>query len=1284
LTDGWNEVRTVMNGNLVYTDVTLQNNVRTSALIDEGCQCYAAINAKLAKGLGLSYVSREIREVKGASSAMQNANIVGVVAFRMEIDGFQQTVYAYVVPGLQFPLVLGNPWKAHNKVRTAPEKRRYYHGRAKQWVEEGLNHLEYEDSGDYTTLAASIASDIEKALKTKAFPTQAELKKTLPPEVHDMIPLFCRREAEKLAPHRPGIDHKIELREQPDGSQPSLPWGPLYSMSRGELLVLRKTLDDLIQKGYIRPTQSEAAAPVLFARKPGGGLRFCCDYRALNALTKHDRYPLPLIPETLRNLTEARWLTKVDVVSAFHQIRMAKGDEHKTAFRTRFGSFEWLVCPFGLSGAPATFQRYINTLLREHLDDFASAYMDDVIIYSNGSREDHFRKVRTVLQKLWSGGLYLDPGKCEFAKKSIKYLGFIVYADGKGVGPDSTKVDAIRKWEAPKTQKELRRFLGFANYYRMFIPNYSKIAGPLTALTGRGVAFFWGKAEESAFEKLRDKFCRAPVLSGWDPTLPTFLETDCSGFALGAALIQEKDGIRRPVGFYSQKLNKAEINYDIHDKEMLAVVASIKFWEPELKACGPFTIWTDHKNLEYFMVKRQLSERQIRWYETLARFQFTLVYRPGAEAILPDALSRREQDTLGGDDKLSRHRRFLEPDRVPDWAEPGGNRGVVVATTSVQLLATQMARDPALELADSSLDTPVVVSTQDATTSVSEDLEQGVGGNESNTQDPATESPDPNPPFQDDELNALWNSVIKKDTLYQEVLRAVRSGARTLSPGIKAKIQAGDCSVDDRDHLRHRGKLWVPGVPVSLEAEYSLLGPEELQPDVLRTKLIQSVHDSAVYGHPGRDATASILARDFYWPLQSQRVRQFMRNCSHCGRNGVWREHKHGLLRPLPVPDRFFTEISMDFMTDFPESDGCKYLWVIKDRLSKTVALEAMSSMKAEECAEKFLDCWVKHHGLPRAITSDRGTNWTSSFWKELCRLLGVKRRLSSAYHPQTDGGPERLNQDAQAYLRHYINHEMSDWRKWLPAAQLALNSRYHAGLGMSPFFATHGYEAPSPVALEPEPTENRGLTAVQRAQDFVKKMKDISDLCQTSMAASAQKQEESANKTRTPAPIYRVGDKVWLDLRNYTTTRPKKSLDARHAKYTVSEVLSPVSVRLTGIPRDIHPVFHTDLLRPASQDPLPGQETGDNQPGPVLIESHEEYYVDEILCARNKAGSKGKKREVLVKWSGHHEPTWEPLEALADTSALDDFEVKYGEAQNHDGPKSIYEKKKKKRGESA
>jgi transposase InsO family protein len=1234
-----------MNGNLVYTDVTLQNYLGTSALIDEGCQCYAAINANLAKGLGLRFVSYETREIKGASSFMSSSKIKGVVAVHMEIAGFRQEVYAYAVPGLAFPLILGNPWKAHNKVRTAPEKRRFYHGRAKRWVKEGKNHEIRRDRGCFTTLAASIASDIEKALKTKEYPTIQELKEKLPPEIRDMAPLFCQREADKLPPHRPGIDHRVDLRPLPDGSLPALPWGPLYGMSKEELLVLRKSLDELLKKGYIRPSNSEAAAPVLFVRKPGGGLRFCCDYRALNAMSKQDRYPLPLIPETLRNLTGARYLTKIDVVAAFNKIRMAAGHENKTAFRTRFGSFEWLVCPFGLSGAPATFQRYINTLLRKYLDDFASAYMDDVIIYSNGSREDHFRKVREVLRALWDGGLFLDPKKSEFAQKRIKYLGFIVHADGKGVGPDEEKVEAIRNWKAPQTQKEVRRFLGFANYYRVFIPNYSKIAAPLTSLTGKGVQFSWKKPQEEAFERLREKYCTAPVLSHWDPALPTFLETDCSGFALGGALIQEKNGIRQPVGFFSQKLNKAEINYDIHDKEMLAVISCLKFWEPELKACGPFTIWTDHKNLEYFMVKRQLSERQIRWYETLAKFQFSLVYRPGTEAILPDALSRREQDTLGEEDKQSRFRRFLEPDCAANWPDPVEEGKVEVTTSSVQLLATQFDPEPLHETMETA------------------------------------------GPFQDRQLNGLWQGAVKNDKLYQAVLQAILDGSRTLPSGVRVKVQAGDCAVDSKGYLRHRGKLWVPGAPIVSDSEYNDLEPDLKLNDILRTRIIQSVHDSSVYGHPGRDATSSILARDFYWPLQSKHVRQFLRNCDRCGRNKVWREHKHGLLRPLPVPDQFFQEISMDFMTDLPNSEGNCYLWVIKDRLSKWVVLEAMPTMKAEECARKFMECWGKYHGLPRAITSDRGTNWTSAFWKEFCRLIGVTQRLSSAYHPQTDGGPERINQEVQAYLRNFVNQEQSDWKRWLPTAQLALNGRYHSALGMSPFFATHGYESSSPVALESEPDTQPRLAAIERANQFVSKMKQISDLCQTSMAATAQGQEEHANKTRTPAPIYRRGDKVWLDLRNYGTTQPKKSLSAKHGKYTVAEVLSPVSVRLSGIPSNIHPVFHPNLLRPASQDPLPGQVSDDSQPDPVLMESHEEHFVEEILCARNKARSRGKGREILIKWAGYHEPSWEPIEEFEDNAAMDEFEERYGHPQENDGPREIWEKKKgrgtrRKRGE--
>ena len=215
-------------------------------------------------------------------------------------------------------------------------------------------------------------------------------------------------------------------------------------MTKEELLVLRKILQEYLDKDYIRASYSPAAAPILFVKKATRGIRFCVDYRRLNEITKRDRYPLPLIKETLRALSKAIWLTKLDVSSAFYKIRIAEGEEWKTAFRTRYGLFEWLVLPFGLTGAPASFQRFINWVLREYLDEFVSAYLDDIIIYSSGSLEDHREKVKKVLQKLQEYGLYLDINKCSFECKLIKFLGYVIEV-GKGIRMDSEKIAAIRK-----------------------------------------------------------------------------------------------------------------------------------------------------------------------------------------------------------------------------------------------------------------------------------------------------------------------------------------------------------------------------------------------------------------------------------------------------------------------------------------------------------------------------------------------------------------------------------------------------------------------------------------------------------------------------------------------------------------------------------------------------------------------------------------------------------------------------------------------------------------------
>jgi hypothetical protein len=229
-------------------------------------------------------------------------------------------------------------------------------------------------------------------------------------------------------------------------------------MSREMLLVLRKTLTELLEKGFIRVSNSPAAAPILFVKKPSGGLRFCVDYRALNAISRKDRYPLPLIRETLSQISRAKWFTKLDVIAAFNKIRIAPGYEWLTAFNTRFGLFEWLVTPFGLAGAPSTFQRFINMTLQE-FQDFVSAYVDDILIFTDGSREEHEQKVAKVLQRLEEAGLHLDIDKCEFSVRSTKYLGFIISAE-EGIKMDPDKVKAILEWERPGSVKGIRSFGG--------------------------------------------------------------------------------------------------------------------------------------------------------------------------------------------------------------------------------------------------------------------------------------------------------------------------------------------------------------------------------------------------------------------------------------------------------------------------------------------------------------------------------------------------------------------------------------------------------------------------------------------------------------------------------------------------------------------------------------------------------------------------------------------------------------------------------------------------------
>jgi len=459
---------------------------------------------------------------------------------------------------------------------------------------------------------------------------------TLPREYAQFKHLFRPEASEKMPPRRT-FDHAIDLKE---GSEP--PWGPVYPMSQYQLNTLKTYLDEMLAQGKITHSQSPAGAPILFVPKPDGGLRLCMDYRQLNKLTILDKYPLPLMSELRDRVAGATIFTKLDLKDGYHLIRIKKGDEWKTAFRTRYGQYEYKGMPFGLVNAPATFQRMMNKILREFLDQGVVVYLDDILIYSK-THAEHVAMVKKVLSRLMEHQLAVFIKKSEFHVKAVEFLGYIVATDG--VTMSTRKVDSIRKWKAPRSVKEVQIFLGFANFYRRFIENFSKICKPITEmLKGDKKEFSWGREQNIAFEKLKQRFTTVPILAYFYPERETVIETDASDFALGAILSQFQDKRLHPVAFHSRKLNPAERNYEIHDKELLAILAAFMEWKHYLYGVDkPITVYTDHQNLQHFLTTKKWNQRQIRWAQLLASFNFKIIYRPGSRSGKPDALSRRPE-----------------------------------------------------------------------------------------------------------------------------------------------------------------------------------------------------------------------------------------------------------------------------------------------------------------------------------------------------------------------------------------------------------------------------------------------------------------------------------------------------------------------------------------------------------------------------------------------------------------------------------------------------------------
>ena len=965
----------------------------------------------------------------------------------------------------------------------------------------------------------------------------------VPSDYHSFLDVFSKKSADQLPDHRP-YDHHIPLEE---GGMP--PWGPIYSLSETELAALREYLDENLKKGFIVPSESPAGAPILFVKKKDGSLRLCVDYRGINKITIKNRYPLPLISELLDRLRTAKVFSKIDLRGAYNLLRIKHGEEWKTAFRTRYGLFEYKVMPFGLTNAPASFQHLMNHNFRDMLDQHVIVYLDDILIFSPDINT-HRQHVQQVLQRLRTTGLYAKAEKCEFHTTSVEFLGFLITP--KGISMDLKKVQTILDWPIPTNLSELRSLLGFCNFYRRFIKNYSSIVTPLTQLTKKDAPFTWAKKQQQAVDTLKKAFTSADLLRHFDPDKQLVLETDASDYAIAGILSIEEDGKLSPLAFMSRKMLPAKLNYEIHDKEMLAIVSSFKEWRHYLEGANiPVKVYTDHRSLEYFTTSKQLNRRQARWSEYLADFTFTITYRPGVQGTKPDALTRRSD--------VHPHQRgsSLNPDINPQNFQTLLKSGQYLGSASISM---------------------------DVTSSIKDQLRTG----------------------------------LRTDGTAEEFIEKANTPS-----------DQHPFTLDQDGLLRHNAHFFVPST------------------DNLRLLLTKEHHDSLLAGHPGRRKTLQLLQRHYWWPAMKTFVNDYVDTCDLCCRTKARRHQPYGELKSLPIPPYPWSSISMDLIEFLPTSDGYNSILVVVDRLTKmAIFIPTTTNLDAEELAQLYITHVFSKHGLPQSIVSDRGSEFTSRFWRAFTTLLRIDLHLSTAFHPETDGQTERVNQVLEQYLRLYSDYQQTQWAKLLPLAEFAYNNAPHSTTTVSPFFANKGYNPRSTFGPSDSPVNSP--TAHSFTVDLSKLHEFLQDEIKKANEASAQ----AFDRNRSDNPNFSVGDKVWLSTKHIKTTRPAKKLDHRYlGPFRISEKISSHAYRL-ALPTSmrIHDVFHVQLLEPFNSNTIPN--CIQSPPPPIEVEGQKEYEVEAILDSKvNRRFTEP--RRYLIKWIGYDDMTWEPPSNLGNAADI-------------------------------
>lgn len=877
------------------------------------------------------------------------------------------------------------------------------------------------------------------------------------------------------------VQHRLRTRDEEPVAQ------PYHRVPPNQMKEVQEHIQDLLTKKVIKESHSPYAAPIVIVRKKDGTIRLCVDYRRLNAKTIGDAYPLPRIQESFDALVGSEYFTTLDLASGYHQIAMDPTDQHKTAFVTPMGLYEYTRMPMGLVNAPATFQRLMDQTMSDFIFSFLLVYLDDLLVYSK-TFEEHLEHLDRLLERIESTGLKLRIDKCQFLRREVTYLGHTISKEG--ISCEKGKIEIVRDWPTPTTVTDLRSFLGFASYYRRFIKGFSKIAGPLhdvvTTATRENkkkkadITRYWDERHQQAFNDLKSNLTSAPVLGYADFSLPFIVETDASNDGLGAILSQEQSGTKKVIAFASRRLRpteKNDKNYSSMKLEFLALKWAVTEKFRHYLLGSTFTVLTDNNPLVHFRTAK-LGAVEQRWAAQLAQFTFDVQYRPGAKNPA-DALSR------------------LPPGPADDPCPPTPFSSFTSVPSDVgESVDTYCER---LRVEKRDLEPPAPEDT----------LPKVLAG----TSAPA------DPTVLGHRSPVDLAKLQREDRDIQEVLESWPQLAPASTRRAVRTLRRQHQQLFMKDGLLHRRTT-----DVSLGALEQLVLPACLRPDV-----IASVHDKM--GHQGYERTMSLLKSRVYWPGMHEEVKEYLQICPRCVVNT-----KPALHLPMGhlLAERPLQVVAVDFTKLHPASQGCENVLVITDVFSKFTQAIPTRNQEAITVAKVLMKDWFQRYGVPERLHSDQGRDFEAEIIHELCKLYGTKKSRTTTYHPQGNGQCERFNRSMEALLRTLPDDHKRQWTLYLPELVQAYNSTPHASTGFAPHFLLFGQQPRLPI----DDLLGHPRPAAVSATDWVRqhrlRLEEARHKALAQLQKAAQDRARVADRHAKDAPLA-VGDHVYVLSRRRT-----------------------------------------------------------------------------------------------------------------------------------------------------